>query len=278
MRAVLAGTTEYLASRGIDTPRLDAELLLAHALGCTRVDLYLDHDRPVAADRLDVFRDFVRRRGRREPAAYILGEWGFRRLTLRVDARALIPRPETEMVVERCLWLLGGRDRPLVLDVGVGSGAIALALADEHPGAFVTAIDNSLPALALAEENLTRTGLRDRVRLLEHDLAGGLPAGPFDLVAANPPYVAPEDLPGLQPEVRDWEPHEALLDTGATERIARAGLDALAPGGWLVLETATDKADAVARLLRDLGYGRVAVGEDLAGRERIVEGRTRESA
>ena len=154
--------------RTSETGRLDAELLLAHALGRSRIELYTDLDRPLNEAELDAYRTLVARRARREPVAYILGEWGFRRLTLTVDGRALIPRPETEVVVGRCLELLAGQEAPSVLDVGVGTGAIALALLDEHPGARVTAIDASADALALARENADRLGAQ--LELREHDL------------------------------------------------------------------------------------------------------------
>ena len=268
---VLRRSAEHLAAKGSETPRLDAELLLAHALGLTRVELYTQFDRPLDADELAVCRELVARRARREPVAYIIGEWGFRRLSLKVDARALVPRPETEVVVERCLVLLRGLDAPAVLDVGTGSGAIALALADEHPGARVTAIDVSPDALALARENVERTGLA--VSLAAHDLFSGLPGGPYDLVVSNPPYVEPEEIETLQPEVRDWEPRGALVGVGATEAVARAALTVLRPDGALVLETAESAAAAVAALLEELGYRDVRISSDLAGRQRVVEGR-----
>lgn len=269
---VLRRAAEHLAAKGSETPRLDAELLLAHALGLTRIDLYTQFDRPLDDGELAACRALVARRARREPVAHILGEWGFRRLTLNVDARALVPRPETEVVVERCLTLLRGLDAPAVLDVGTGSGAIALALADEHPGARVTAIDVSPDALALAGENVERTGLA--VSLAAHDLFDGLPGGPYDLVVSNPPYVGPAEIEALQPEVRDWEPRGALVGEGATEAVARAALAVLRPGGALVLETAEGAAAAVAALLEGLGYAEVRITTDLAGRQRVVEGRS----
>src|SRR5207248_8870436 len=183
-REALRAAEGRLARAGIDTPRLDAELLLAHAFGVTRTQLFAapEDDVPVA------FEPLLARREAREPLAYVLGEWGFRRLTLTTDRRALVPRSETEIVVERCPALLAGRRAPRVPHVGVGCGAIALALADEHPDARVTAIDVSEEALALAGENAARTGLELELRRGGIEVA----AEGWDLVVSNPPYVAPE--------------------------------------------------------------------------------------
>ncbi|MCP9484732.1 MAG: peptide chain release factor N(5)-glutamine methyltransferase [Gaiellaceae bacterium MAG52_C11] len=254
-----------------ETARLDAELLLAYALGRTRIELYTDFDRPLDEFELAAYRALVARRARHEPVAYILGEWGFRRLTLYVDRRALIPRPETEIVVERCLARLRGLVEPTVLDVGTGTGAIALAIADEHAGAQVTAIDLSTSALELARENAEHLSLA--MELLEHDLRNGLPGGPYDLVVSNPPYVEPSDLDTLLPDVRDYEPHVALVGVGATEAIARAACDVLRPGGWLVLEVGDGQASQTLGRLAALGYGDGTITLDLTGRERVVEGR-----
>ena len=268
---VLRRATEYLAGKGVDSPRLDSEHLLGKALGLSRVQLYMEHDRPLNEAERDAFRELVRRRGEREPLAYVLGEWGFRRLTLKTDVRALVPRPETEVLVERCLALLDGADAPSVLDVGTGSGAIALAIADEHPGARVRALDVSPDALSLARENAESTGLQ--VELVEGDLAGGLGNAEYDLVVANPPYVTEPEWNSLQPEIRDWEPRLATVAEDHTEEIAAQALDALRPGGWLVLEVADVRAGEVAELLERGGYDDVRVTEDLTGRDRIVEGR-----
>jgi release factor glutamine methyltransferase len=267
---VLRRAAEHLGKTS-ETGRLDAELLLAHTLGRQRIELYTDFDRPLSSQELDAYREAVARRARHEPVAYILGEWGFRRLTLKVDRRALIPRPETEIVVERALSHLRGLDAPEVLDVGTGTGAIALAIADEQPGASVTAIDVSTDALALARENVERTGLA--VELLEHDAAGGLPGGPYDLVVSNPPYVEPTELETLMPDVRDYEPHIALVGDRMTEIVAEAALDALRPGGHLVLEIGDGQALETAATLAGLGYADVVTTPDLAGRDRVVEGR-----
>lgn len=270
---VLRRSTEQLAERGSETPRLDAERLLGHALGLDRVELYMHLDRPLGDDELRTTRALVARRAGREPLQYVLGEWGFRRLTLTVDRRALIPRPETEVVVERCLALLVGVEAPRVLDVGTGSGAMALAIADEHPGARVTGIDASAEALALAHENAVRTGIS--IDLVEHDLFDGLPDGPWELVVSNPPYVDPEDRALLAPEVADWEPAIALYGSGAVGAVARGALPVLVPGGALVLEVGDGQAREAAALLESLGYAEVLVTPDLAGRDRVVEGHLR---
>jgi release factor glutamine methyltransferase len=252
-----------LAEHGIETSRVDAEWIVAHAARVKRAEL--------ATAELDdsAVWPLVLRRANREPLAYVLGEWGFRRLTLRCDERALVPRPETETVVERCVELLRDRLSPRVLDVGTGTGAIALAIADEVPGAELVATDASVDALSLARENVALTGLY--VELVHQDLFIGLPAGPFDLVVSNPPYVRTDELESLEPEVRDWEPREALLDVGQTKQLAAAALDVLAPRGTLALEIHEERAAETRALLESLGY-RVRISVDLAGRDRIVEG------
>jgi release factor glutamine methyltransferase len=274
--SALAAATARLAEAGIESARLEAELLLSRACDdCARALLYAELDRELTAEQEAAFDANVRRRVQREPLAYVLGEWGFRRLTLRTDRRALIPRAETEIVVERALEHIHGQPEPNVLDVGTGTGAIALAIADEHAGARITAMDASPDALALAEENRELIGVNGRVRLVEHDLTSGLGSAQFDLVVSNPPYVEPDELPTLQPEVRDWEPHVALVASGATDAVARAATEALRPGGWLVLETAAGTGERIRGLLQELGYERVAITPDLAGRDRVVEGKWR---
>ena len=265
---VLRAATDYLAARGVENPRLDSERLLARALGLTRMELYTQHDRPLTEAERAAARELVQRRGRREPLAYVLGDWDFRRLTLATDARALVPRPETEIVVERCLALLESVETPRIVDVGTGGGAIALALKNERPDARVTATDISAAALTLARENAARNGLD--VELIETDLLAGL-AGPFDLVVSNPPYVLADELGALEPEVRDWEPELALVDAGQTATLAAAARDVL--DGWLVLEVHERLAGEVAALLGALTYRPVTISLDLAERERVVEAR-----
>ena len=271
VRGALDRAAERLRAAGCESPRPDAELLLGHVLGVSRAELYAGTRRSLSSDELVGFEELVERRERREPLAYVLGEWGFRRLTLHVDRRALVPRPETEVVVERCLELLRGLDAPRVLDIGTGSGAIALAIAHEHPGACVTGVDVSEDALALAHENAARLELD--VELERRDLFDGLPGGPWDLVVSNPPYVGPTEVDALEPEVRDWEPRGALVGKGATDAVARLARAVLDPGGALVLEVADGTAAGIAALLSGLGYRGVHVTPDLAGRDRVVEAR-----
>jgi release factor glutamine methyltransferase len=258
-REALAEAARRLAAAGIDTADWEARQLVGHAAGASLTALASHPELEVPRAELE---PLVRRREAREPLAYVLGEWGFRRLTLRTDPRALVPRPETEVVVERCLALLRAIERPRVLDVGTGTGAIALAIADECPGARVTGVDTSSEALALARENAASTGL-------EVDLRDGgveVAADGWDLVVSNPPYVAAAELEGLEPEVRDWEPRPALLDVGLHERLARA-----ATTRFLVLEVGAGTARAIAAMLAEVGYRGTRITRDLAGVERVVE-------
>jgi release factor glutamine methyltransferase len=261
-----------LERAGCPSPRVDAEWLVAHVIGGSRTDVYAGDGALHQEDVLRL-RSLAERRRAREPLAYVLGEWGFRRLTLAVDSRVLIPRPETEILVERCLELLDGVEEPRVLDIGVGSGAIALAIVDERPDASVIATDTSRAALEVAAANKLRLGFDGRVELRHGDLLAGA-EGPFDLIVSNPPYVLPEDLERLQPEVL-LEPREALVGFGRHAEVAAAALPALRPGpaGVLVLEVGDGQAPEVAASLRELGYGDVGVTADLAGRERVVDGR-----
>jgi release factor glutamine methyltransferase len=256
-REALAEAEGRLAAAGVETPRVDAEWLVAHLLGTTRSGLAAHLD-----DEVDGLEPLLRRREAREPLAYVLGEWGFRRLTLKTDARALVPRPETETLVERALALVAGIERPRILDVGVGSGAIALALKDERPDARVTGVDVSADALSLARENAERLGLDVELR---HADGAAVAAEGWDVVVANPPYV--ETLDDVQQELR-WEPDVALLGSGEHERLACA-----ARARFVVFEVGDGQAQDVAEMLERLGCSEVAITADLTGRDRVVEGR-----
>jgi release factor glutamine methyltransferase len=277
-RQALDAAIDALQAAGVEDSQLDAEVLLAEATGWNRAALIADGGIEVPAPAARAFGEMVRRRLRREPVAYILGRKGFRRIELTVDSRVLIPRPETELLVEIALEQKPAR----VLDVGTGSGAIGLAVADELPACAVTATDTSPGALEVARANAERLGLGDRVEFIE----GTLPAdAAFDLILANLPYVAERDWASLQPEVTKYEPREALL----------AGLDgldayrALIPEcalllyryakqrkGALAVEVGEGQAEAVATLMRESGFERIEARRDLAGIERIVVGRVGE--
>ncbi|HUB98693.1 MAG TPA: peptide chain release factor N(5)-glutamine methyltransferase [Solirubrobacterales bacterium] len=278
VREALSASIDGLAAAGVEEARLDAELLLGEAMGLGRAALVADPDAGVPAGAARAFGGMVRRRLRREPVAYILGRKGFRSIELAVDGRVLIPRPETELLVEVAMERRPGR----VLDVGTGSGAIALAVADELPECEVVATDTSPGALEVARANAARLGLADRVRFVP----GTLPENEhFDLVLANLPYVAGRDWPYLQPEVTQWEPPEALLagpdgldayralltpERGrASSRIA--GRSSTTPAA-IAVEVGEGQAAAVAELVRGAGFGAVEVRKDLAGIERVVVG------
>jgi len=251
---------ERLAEAGVDTPRADAEFLVAHVLGTSRSGVHAARDRELP----DEFGALLERRRNREPLAYVLGEWGFRRLVLKTDPRALVPRPETEVVVERCLALLRGEPGPRVLDLGTGSGAIALSIADERPDVRATAVDAAPGAVALARENAERLELDVEIREGDLDVA----AEGWDLVVSNPPYVSPDEWDSLQPEIREWEPRDALVGEGLHEEIAR-----LASTRLIVFEVGDGQADHVADALASLGYADITITPDLTGEDRVVDGR-----
>jgi release factor glutamine methyltransferase len=259
-----------MAAVGVETPRLDAELLLSEAIGSDRAYLASHPEAEIPPPAARRFGETVRRRLRREPVAYILGRKGFRHLELAVDQRVLIPRPETELLVELALEL----QPRSVLDLGTGSGAIALAIASELPDCTVTATDTSSAALEVARANAARLGLVDRVRFL----GGSLPPGEdFDLVLANLPYVAEADWTSLQPEVTNWEPREALLagpdGLDAIRTFLNSAEGAKSARQTLGLEVGEGQAGAVGVLLGEGGFSQVEVRTDLAGIERIVIGR-----
>jgi len=274
VREALDASVEALAAAGVEEPRLDAELLLGEAMGCERAALVLDPNAEVPPAAARRFGEMVRRRLRREPVAYILGRKGFRHLELAVDRRALVPRPETELLVEVALELQPAR----VLDVGTGSGAIALAVADELPGCEVTATDTSPAALEVARANAERLGLTSHVEFVE----GTVPEeGEFELILANLPYVAERDWASLQPEVTQWEPREALLagpdglDAYRAFIPESAGLFHRYGGqraGALAVEVGEGQAPTVAGLFEEADFGGIEMRHDLAGIERVVSG------
>jgi release factor glutamine methyltransferase len=270
---VVKKTSEFFAAKGIESPRLNAELLVGHVLGLARMRLYIEFERPVSEAELSAIRELVRRRGRREPLQYVLGFTDFCGLRLKTDSRALIPRPETELLVET----IAARCSPAparILDLGTGSGAIALALAKIYAEASVTAVDASAQALSIAAENAASTGLEGRVRFVESDWFGSLPVGAsYDLVASNPPYLSASEVAGASPEVRDHEPLGALESPaegfGCIARIIALARGFLAPGGMLALETGTAHHGLASEAAKAAGYARTESLRDLSGRDRI---------
>lgn len=275
-RAVLEDAAAQLEKAGIAHPRRNAEWLLADVVGCGRAELYAYPTRPVAADALARFEQMVARRRRREPLQYIVGYEEFYGLRLRVTPSVLIPRPETEEVVEEALGRLEAVEAPRVLDVGTGSGCIALALQHERPDAVVYACDVSTEALAVAASNAEALHLD--VHLFQADVeqttfAEHVP-GPFDLIVSNPPYIPDHEATSLAVDVRDHEPEIALFSGDDPLRFYRAiaaqAQVLLTPDGWLVLEAHAHYAVEVRTLLRETGYGTAHVQDDLAGRARMV--------
>jgi release factor glutamine methyltransferase len=238
---LLDWTAGHLAKKGSEFPRLDAEVLLAHALGCRRIELYTRYEEPADNGARERFRDLVRRRIEGCPVAYLVGRKEFFALEFEVNPAVLIPRPDTEHVVMECLRLAKLMARPRVLDVGTGSGNIAVAVARQHKGAEVTAIDVSQEALSVAARNAARHGVAERIRFLHGDLFDPVPAETrFDFVLSNPPYIAREEIARLHPGVRDYEPHLAL-DGGpdgyaVLDRLVDRAAEHLEPGGYLIVE------------------------------------------
>jgi|SRR5579884_761292 len=279
---LLDWTARFLASKGSESPRLDAEVLLAYALDCRRIDLYTRYEEEAPADARQRFRDLVRRRMEGCPVAYLVGRKEFFALEFEVSPAVLIPRPDSEFIVMECLRLAEEMAEPHILDIGTGSGNIPVAVAKGHPGARLTTIDLSDTALAVASRNAERHGLAARIRFLQGDLFRPLAAGErFDFILSNPPYIASEDIPGLQPGVRDYEPHLAL-DGGPSgyqivDRLIAEAEDHLAPRGYLILEIgAPQEAHVRASIERQRLYELAPTIHDYSGHARVLQARRRE--
>ncbi|MGF1452645.1 MAG: peptide chain release factor N(5)-glutamine methyltransferase [Opitutales bacterium] len=269
---ILRKTEAYLTGKGIERAKVDAEWLVAQGLGVPRLRLFLEHDRPLTKEQLAAIRPLVARRGKREPLAYILGNTPFLGLDLKCDARALIPRPETEELAERLLAQC--REAPeRVIDLGTGTGALALALANAWPDAQVTAVDTSAEALALAKENAERNGLAGRVVFRVGNWLEGV-EGAFDVIVANPPYVTPEEWAKTEPDVREFEPKSALVaaDAGLADLrvILAQAHERIVPGGLLALECGLGQPAKLVEEALALGYSHAEARRDLTRRERFV--------
>ncbi|HEY0016279.1 MAG TPA: peptide chain release factor N(5)-glutamine methyltransferase [Longimicrobium sp.] len=272
---LIGWTAEYLGGKNVHNARLNAELLLAGVLGLKRLDLYLQFDRPLRPEELAEFKERLRRRAKREPLQYIDGTAAFRDLVLRVDPRVLIPRPETEVLVQEVLDWARPRNDLVAVDVGTGSGAIALALATEGPFSRIVATDAQADALAAARENHAHAAPGAPVEFRLGDLLAPVRGEAFDVVVSNPPYVGSEEAASLDPEVRDWEPATALFagvgGLDVIRRLVPQAAEALKPGGLLALEIGAAQGAAVRGIIEETNaFGAPRVRPDLAGRDRFV--------
>lgn len=272
---VLKWTTEYFREKEIENPRLEAEVLLAHLLGVDRVGLYLTYDKPIKEEELKAYREMIQRRTAWEPIAYILGYKEFWSLRFKVSPECLIPRPETEHLVEEVLRTGGQLKPPLrMLEIGTGCGAVAIVLAKELKDTQIVATDISPHALALAQENARAQGVEEKIKFIHGDL---FPSGevPFCLIVSNPPYIPTEEILQLAPEVRDYEPLTALEGGEDGMRffreIARGAADFLIEGGWLLLEMGKGQALQVANTIEREGFTHVELVPDYAGVKRVVK-------
>jgi release factor glutamine methyltransferase len=295
---IIQWTTEYFREKGVQNPRLDSEVLLSHLLNLDRVGLYLNFDRPMSKEELSSFREMVKRRGAREPLQYITGRQEFWSLDFKVTPDVLIPRPETEILVEEAIkavssepLAVSGKKRGTqltahslqltILDLCTGSGCIAISLAHELKDAVVYAVDASEAALTVARENAAKNGVHDRVIFLHGDLynafhPSSLIPHPFHLIVSNPPYVKTGDIPNIQPEVREYEPRMAV-DGGPEgldfyRRIVAGAPEYLAAGGWLMMEVGEGQVSAVSEMINATkAFESVSIVKDLAGIERVVK-------
>ena len=278
--SLLQWTTGYFEQQGIDTARLDAECLLAHALGVDCLRLYVDFDKPVTPEERGRYRELVQRRAsERIPVSQLLGTKEFWSLELRVTSDVLTPRPDTETLVQAAIDRFPDKEAPLrVLDLGTGSGAVALAIAVERPQSVITATDSSQEALKIAQENAERLGKADRIRFIEGDWLVPVRGEEFDLVVSNPPYVAESERAGLPPELAH-EPEQALFSgpdgLDALRILVRGIPEVLAPAGAFAFEMAPGQVAKVAEGCRKTGFEDVSIHRDLAGLSRVVSGRSR---
>lgn len=278
VREILGKSEVFFEGRGVDSPKLSAQLLLAKALGLDRLGLILDMDRPLTPDELDAVRPLVARRGQGEPVAYILGEREFYGLDFAVTPATLIPRPETELIIDRALELFPGGALRSFADLGTGSGCLAVTLAVRFPEAKGLALDVSREALAVARQNAARHQVAQRLTFLEADFADLPPhPGGYELIVSNPPYVSAAEYRECSREVRDFEPVGALTPgkTGleVIPAVARTAFAALAPGGRLLVEIGWKQGPDAAASASQAGFADVVVRRDLAGCDRVVEGR-----
>ena len=282
---IVSATAEYLQTKGIEDPRLNAELLLAHTLGCRRIDLYANFDKPMKEEERERFKGFLKRRVNREPLQYILGETEFMGLKFFVDRRVLIPRPDTELLVEKsidlCRQFPENTEAIKVLDIGSGCGNIAVSIAKFVGNAFVTCIDISADALEVARKNVELHMISSRIEFKQVDVLTDAVLGlgdDFDIVVSNPPYGSEEDLKTLEPEITEYEPRIAIFDGGDglkfLRRISEAGQRLLKKGGFLLFEAGFDQSVKINEIMTHEGYCEIEVFKDLARIDRVIKGRS----
>ncbi len=282
---ILEWTTQFFTEKGIDTPRLDAEVLLADTLDFQRIQLYARFDRPMADEELAHYRSLVKRRAAREPVSHICGHREFWSLDFQVDANVLTPRPDTEVLIQETLDRIAEFDDPSirVADIGTGSGVIAVVLATEYPDLELWATDIDTDALDIARGNATAHDVDDRIHFAQGDLLDALPddGAPFDIIVSNPPYIADDERDDLPPEVRDFEPPQALFsgDDGLDHirRLIPESLSALRPGGWLIFELGHQQGAAVEELLREYPFDSIGIRRDFGERDRVAHARRQPS-
>lgn len=276
VRRLLEWTEDFLRKKGIEGPRLEAQILLAHALGCQKIDLYVRHDEVPAEDKRAAFRELIRKRAEGTPVAYLVGYREFYSLPFIVTPAVLIPRPETETLVMQALGIMRSMESPRVLDIGTGSGCIAITLAKQHKNAQLTAVDASAAALEVAAANASRHKISDRISFAEGDLFGPVNGRQFDVIVSNPPYIADDEFAALDKGVRDFEPRSALA--GGPDglefyrRIASEAPASLVPGGSILVEIGATQGPAVSKLF-ETHVGPAKTSPDSAGRPRVVMAR-----
>ena len=277
VKRILDWTVQFLKERGSSTPRLDAEILLAFARKCQRIQLYTQFDQPLTDDQRTIMRDLVKRRAAAEPVAYLVGHREFFSLDFLVKPGVFIPRPDTEILVLAALDVLKEKSSPQVLELCSGTGCIPIAIAKNHPTVQLTTVEISPQVMEITRANIQKHQIEDRVRVLPGDLFEPIPAErQFDLIVSNPPYVQRGEIPGLAADIRNHEPHLAL-DGGSDgldviRLLVRESPGRLKPGGWLMFELSPEQAEAAMQLLTEAGYSNVGFRNDLSGQARVVMG------
>lgn len=278
VKRILDWTIQFLKERGSDTPRLDAEVLLAYARNCQRIQLYTQFDQPLTDEQRATMRELVKRRAAAEPVAYLVGHREFFSLDFLVKPGVLIPRPDTETLVLAALDVLKEQTAPQVLELCSGTGCIPIAIAKNHATATLLAVELSPIAVDVAQANVQKHQLQSRIEVLTGDLLAPVPIERrFNLIVSNPPYVPQGEITGLPADIRDHEPHLAL-DGGpdgldVIRRLVRESRDRLQSGGWLMFEISPEQADVGTVLIQEAGYSQVGVKNDLAGQPRVVIGK-----